>query len=185
MTNPDNSRQSMLSVPARWSALYFDIFYILCVAGVIFVVCYGIFSRQPDESVMDVAADILLRLAAVPIVAALLAFIIMRVRDFAMKTWETFRLERYNKGREDGREEGREEGIAEGLVEGRQEGREKGREEGREEGIEIGTQRAIREIRERLARREASQRGERDDWLDEILSELSENGSGERRRPRS
>ena len=171
----------MLSVPARWSALYFDIFYILCVAGVIFVVCYGIISRQPDESALDVAADILLRLAAVPIVAALLAFIIMRVRDFAMKTWETFRLERYNKGREDGREEGREEGIAEGLVEGRQEGR----EEGREEGIEIGTQRAIREIRERIARREASQRGEREDWLDEILSELSENGSGERRRPRS
>ena len=171
----------MLSVPARWSALYFEIFYILCVAGVIFVVCYGIISRQPDESALDVAADILLRLAAVPIVAALLAFIIMRVRDFAMKTWETFRLERYNKGREDGREEGREEGIAEGLVEGRQEGR----EEGREEGIEIGTQRAIREIRERIARREASQRGEREDWLDEILSELSENGSGERRRPRS
>ena len=143
----------MLSVPARWSALYFDIFYILCVAGVIFVVYYGIFSRQPDESALDVAADILLRLAAVPIVAALLAFIIMRVRDFAMKTWETFKLERYNKGKEDG--------------------------------IEIGTQRAIREIRERLAEREASERGERDEWLDEILSELSENGGGEKRRPRN
>ena len=82
-----------------------------------------------------------------------------------MKTWETFRRERYDKGREDGREEG----IA----------------EGREEGIALGTQRAIREIRERLARREASERGERDDWLDEILSELSENGAGEKRRPRS
>ena len=167
----------MLSVPARWSALYFDIFYILCVAGVIFVVCYGIFSRQPDESALDVAADILLRLAAVPIVAALLAFIIMRVRDFAMKTWETFRLERYNKGREDGMKMGREVGREEGI------------EAGREEGIEVGRgeerARVIREIRERLARREASQRGEREDWLDEILSELSENGSGERRRPRS
>ena len=82
-----------------------------------------------------------------------------------MKTWETFRMERYNKGREDGIEEGR--------------------EEGREEGIEIGTRTAIREIRERLARREESERGERDDWLDEILSELSENGGGEKRRPRN
>ena len=89
-----------------------------------------------------------------------------------MKTWETFRRERYNKGRE----EGREEGIAEGRVEGIA--------EGREEGIALGTQRAVREIRERLAQREASERGERDDWLDEILSELSENGAGEKRRPR-
>ena len=163
----------MLSVPARWSALYFDIFYILCVAGVVFVLCYGIISRQPDESALDVAADILLRLAAVPIVAALLAFIIMRVRDFAMKTWETFKRERFDSGVELGMKRGREEGIAEGIVEGRQEGREEERA------------RVIREIRERLARREASQRGEREDWLDEILSELSENGSGERRRPRS
>ena len=167
----------MLSVPARWSALYFDIFYILCVAGVVFVVCYGIISRQPDESALDLAADILLRLAAVPIVAALLAFIIMRVRDFAMKTWETFRLERYNKGREDGMKMGREVGREEGIEVGREEGIEAGREEERA--------RVIREIRERIARREASARGERDDWLDEILSELSENGGGERRRPRS
>ena len=175
----------MLSVPARWSALYFDIFYILCVAGVIFVVCYGIFSRQPDESVLDMAADILLRLAAVPIVAALLAFIIMRVRDFAMKTWETFKLERYNKGREDGMKMGREVGREEGIEVGREEGIEAGREEGIEVGRGEERARVIREIRERLARREASARGERDDWLDEILSELSENGSGERRRPRS
>ena len=150
----------MLSVPKRWSVLYFNIFGGLCAGGTTFVIYYAIVSRQPDESALDVAADILLRLAAVPIVAALLAYLIMRGRDLGMKTWETFRRERYNKGREDGRVEG----IA----------------EGREEGIEIGTQRAIREIRERLAQREASERGERDDWLDEILSELSENGSGEK-----
>ena len=165
MTNSDNSRLSMLSVPKRWGELYFAIFGGLCYGGTIFVIYYAIVSRQPDEGALDVAADILIRLAAVPIVAALLAYLIMRARDFIMKTWETFRLERYNKGREDGREEGI--------------------EEGREEGIEIGTRRAIREIRERLARREASERGERDDWLDEILSELSENGAGEKRRPRS
>ena len=165
MTNSDDSRQSMLSVPTRWRNLYFNIFGDLCAGGTTFVIYYAIVSRQPDESALDVAADILLRLAAVPIVAALLAYLIMRARDFIMKTWETFRLERYNKGREDGREEG----IAEGI----------------EEGIALGTQRAVREIRERLAQREDSERGERDEWLDEILSELSENGAGEKQRPRS
>ena len=149
MTNSDDSRQSMLSVPKRWSDLYFDIFGGLCAGGTTFVICYGIISRQPDESAWDVAANILLRLAAVPIVAALLAYLIMRGMDLALKTWETFRQERYNKGREEERAH------------------------------------LIREIRERLARREASERGERDDWLDEILSELSENGAGEKRRPRS
>ena len=140
----------MLSVPARWGELYFAIFFVLCVLGQTFVVCYGVFRPPPDADAWDIAANILLRLAAIPIVAALQAYIIMRVRDFAMKTWETFKLERYNKGREDGREEER--------------------------------ARVIGAIRERLARREASERGERDDWLDEILSELSENGGGERRR---
>ena len=167
MTNYDDDRLrlSMLSVPARWGELYFAIFFVLCVLGQTFVVCYGVFRPPPDADAWDIAANILLRLAAVPIVAALQAYIIMRVRDFAMKTWETFKLERYNKGREDGIEEGR--------VEGREEGREEERA------------RVIGAIRERLARREASERGERDDWLDEILSELSENGGGERRRPRS
>ena len=162
MTNyDDHLRLSMLSVPARWSELYFAIFFVLCVLGQTFVICYGVFRPPPDADAWDIAANILLRLAAVPIVAALQAYIIMRVRDFAMKTWETFKQERFDSGVE------------------------VGMKKGREEGIEIGTQRAIREIRERLARREASQRGERDDWLDEILSELSENGGGAGRRPRS
>ena len=151
----------MLSVPARWSELYFDIFFILCVVNSTIMVCYGVLRPEPGADALDILVTTLLRLAATPIVSALLAYIAMRVRDFAMKTWETFKLERYNKGREDGRGEGI------------------------EEGIEIGTRRAIREIRERLAEREASERGERDDWLDEILSELSENGGGERRRPRN
>ena len=152
MTNPDDSRQSMLSVPSRWSSLYFDIFFILCAAGVIFVLCYGVLRPPQNADAWDIAANILHRLAAVPVVAALLAFIIMRVRDFAMKTWETFKRERFDSGVELGMEKGREEERA----------------------------RVIREIRERLARREASERGERDDWLDEILSELSENGSREK-----
>ena len=159
----------MLSVPKRWSVLYFNIFDGLCAGGTAFVIYYGIISRQPDESAPDMAADILLRLAAVPIVSALLAYLIMRGRDLAMKTWETFKRERFESGVEVGVKRGREEGI----------------QEGREEGIEIGTQRAIREIRERLAQREASERGERDEWLDEILSDLSENGSRENQRPRN
>ena len=168
MTNPDHLRQSMLSVPARRSALYFDIFFILCAAGAVFVLCYGVLRPPQNADAPDIAANILHRLAAVPVVAALLAFIIMRVRDFAMKTWETFKQECFDSG------------VELGMKKGREEGREEGIEEGREEGIEIGTQRAISEIRERLAQREASERGERDDWLDEILSELSENGGGEK-----
>ena len=130
----------------------------------VFVLYYGAVSRQPDESVADVAAGILLRLAAVPIVAALLAYLIMRGRDWAMKTWETFKRERF------------ESGVAVGVKRGLEEGRVEGREEGREE----ERARVIREIRARLARREAAERGERDDWLDEILSELSANGSREK-----
>ena len=165
MTNSDDSRQSMLSVPTRWRDLYFDIFGGLCAVGTTSVIYYGLFRSPPDADALDIAMDMLPLMAAVPIVAALLAYLIMRGRDLAMKTWETFKRERFDSGVELGMK--------------------KGREEGREEGIEIGTRRAIREIRERLARREASERGERDDWLDEILSELSENGGGEKRRPRS
>ena len=69
------------------------------------MICYGIPSRQPDERALDVAADMLVRLAAVPIVAALLARLIMRGRDLAMKTWETFRRERFESGVEKGRED--------------------------------------------------------------------------------
>ena len=162
----------MLSVPTRWRNLYFNIFGDLCAGGTTFVIYYAIVSRQPDESALDVAADMLLRLAAVPIVAALLAYLIMRGRDLAMKTWETFKRERFESGVEVGVKRGRAEGIAEGREEGIAEGREEERAH------------LIREIRERLAQREASQRGERDEWLDEILSELSENGAGEKRRPR-
>ena len=164
MKDSDHSRQSMLSVPARWSDLYFNFFAFWCVVGEGFVIYYGIIERPPSASALGAAADIMLRLAAVPIFAALQAYLIMRARDMAMKTWETFSRERLEKGIEIGVERGREEGM--------------------EEGIEIGTQRAIREIRERLAQREASERGASDDWLDEILSDLSENGNGKSRRPR-
>ena len=153
-------RESMLSVPARWSELYFDIFAILCVLGEGFVIYYGISERPPDANAPDVAANMLLRLAAVPIVAALQAYLIMRARDLAMKTWETFRMERYNKGRVEGREEGR--------VEGRVEGREEGREEGRGD--------LAREMMELINKREP---GEGVGALYEFLSKISENGKSE------
>ena len=146
----------MLSVPERWGELYFALFGILCAVGETFVICYEIISRQPDENALDVAAAILIRLAAVPIVAALQAYLIMRGRDFIMKTWETFKRERF------------ESGVEAGVKRGREEGREEERA------------RIIREIRERRALREAAERGASDDWLDEILSELSENGGGKK-----
>ena len=101
MTNSNDSRQSMLSVPAKWSDLYFDIFVALCALGELFVVCYAILRRPPSADALDIAADILLRLAAVPIVAGLQAYLIMRARDLVMKTWERYKEERIAKGRED------------------------------------------------------------------------------------
>ncbi len=147
LTTPDDRpRQSMLSVPSNWSDLYFDIFAILCAFGEAFVICYVLLRPPPSGDALEMAADILLRLAAVPVAAGLQAFLIMKGRDLIMKTWERFAQERL--------------------------------ERGRREGVEIGTQLAVRRIRERLAQREAAERGERDDWLDEILSEISENGAG-------
>ena len=90
----------MLSVPAKWSDLYFDIFVALCALGELFVVCYAILRRPPDADALDIAADILLRLAAVPIVAGLQAYLIMRARDLIMKTWERYKEERIKQGRE-------------------------------------------------------------------------------------
>ena len=72
------------------------------------MIYYAITRRLPDADALYAAVNALLLLAAVPMVAALHAYLAMRVRDLTMKTWETFKMERYNKGREDGREEGRE-----------------------------------------------------------------------------
>ena len=104
-SNPDERRESMLSVPARWSELYFNIFTFLCVFFEGIVIYYAITRRPPDADALYVAVNALLFLAAVPMVAALHAYLAMRVRDLIMKTWETFKMERYNKGREDGRED--------------------------------------------------------------------------------
>ena len=115
------------------------------------MICYEIFSRQPDASALDVAADMLIRLAAVPIVAALLTHLIMRERDLAMKTWETFRRERFESGVEVGVKRGREEGI----------------EEGRED-----------LAREMLAFLDRQAPGEGVDALYDFLSKIGKNGNG-------
>ena len=139
----------MLSVPARWSELYFNIFTFLCVFFEGIVIYYAITRRPPDADALYAAVNALLFLAAVPMVAALHAYLAMRVRDLIMKTWETFKMERYNKGREDGREVGREEG----------------REEGRED--------LAREMMSILDKRAP---GEGVDALYDFLSKISENG---------
>ena len=114
MTNPDDRpRQSMLSVPSNWSDLYFDIFAGLCAFGEAFVICYVILRPPPSGDVLDMAANILLRLAAVPVAAALQAFLIMKGRDLIMRTWERFAQERLERGRAEGMEKGRAEGRAE------------------------------------------------------------------------
>ena len=77
-----------------------------------------------------------------------------------MKTWETFRMERYNKGRVEGREEGRLEGRVEGRLEGREEGREV----------------LAREMMELLDKRAP---GEGVDALYDFLSKISENGKSQ------
>ena len=94
----------MLSVPAKWSDLYFDIFVALCALGELFVVCYAILRRPPSADALEITADILLRLAAVPIVAGLQAYLIMRARDLVMKTWERYKQERIEQGVGRGRE---------------------------------------------------------------------------------
>ena len=82
----------MLSVPARWSELYFTIFAFICVICEGIVIYYAITRRPPDADALDVAVNIVLLLAAVPIFAALQAYLAMRGRDLAMKTWETFKM---------------------------------------------------------------------------------------------
>ncbi len=97
----------MLSVPSNWSDLYFDIFAILCALGEFFVICYVLLRPPPSGDALDMAANILLRLAAVPVAAGLQAFLIMKGRDLIMRTWERFAQERLERGRVEGREEGR------------------------------------------------------------------------------
>ncbi len=101
----------MMSVPAKWSELYFDIFAILCVIGEIFVIWYEVTRRPPEADIADVAANALARVTAVGVVAAIQAFLILKARDGILRTWEHYKQERFDRGREEGREEGSEETL--------------------------------------------------------------------------
>ena len=114
----------MMSVPAKWSELYFDVFAILCVIGEIFVIWYEVTRRPPEADIADVAANALARVTAVGVVAAIQAFLILKARDGILRTWEHYKQERFDRGLEQGREQGLEQGIEQGIEQGREQGSE-------------------------------------------------------------
>ena len=95
----------MMSVPARWSELYFDIFAVLCATEGAFLVWYEATRRSVPLDYVDIAMSIVLGIGPVGLAAAIQAFVILKVRDAAMMTWETFAARREERGRAKGREE--------------------------------------------------------------------------------
>ena len=86
----EQSRLSMMSVPARWRELYFSVFSILCVLGEIFLVWYEIYQRDAESDYLDIIMNILLDTGPVAMAAAIAAFSMMKGRDTMLSTWETF-----------------------------------------------------------------------------------------------
>ena len=103
----------MMSVPARWRELYFNVFSILCVIGEIFLVWYEIYQRDAESDYLDIIMNILLDTGPVAMAAAILAFIILKGRDAMLSTWETFARKRVERGIEIGEERERERWRAE------------------------------------------------------------------------
>ena len=95
----------MMSVPARWSELYFNIFAILCATEGTFLVWYEATRRSVPLDYVDIAMSIVLGIGPVGLAAAIQAFVILKVRDAVMMTWETFAARREERGRKKGREE--------------------------------------------------------------------------------
>ena len=113
----------MMSVPANWSELYFNLVAVLCVVEFAFLVWYEATRGEDRSDYIDVAARMLLLLGAIAASAAIQAFVALKVRDLIMMTWERYRELRFEAGREQGLEQGLEQGRREGRHEGRQEGR--------------------------------------------------------------
>ncbi len=109
MQSDDQPRPSMLSVPARWRELYFNVFSILCVLGELFLIWYEIYWRDGESDYIDIIMNILLDTGPVGVTAAILAFIMLKGRDTMLSTWETFSKKRFERGIEVGEERGREE----------------------------------------------------------------------------
>ena len=117
----------MMSVPANWSELYFNLVAVLCVVEFAFLVWYEATGGEDRSDYIDIAARMLLLLGAIAASAAIQAFVALKVRDLIMMTWERYRELRFEAGREQGLEQGREQGLEQGRREGRHEGRQEGR----------------------------------------------------------
>ncbi len=100
----DQSRPSMMSVPARWRELYFNVFSALCILGELFLVWYEIYRSDAESDYLDIIMKILLDTGPVAMASAILAFIILKGRDAMLSTWETFARKRFEQGREYERE---------------------------------------------------------------------------------
>ena len=109
----DQSRPSMMSVPARWRELYFNVFSALCILGELFLVWYEIYRRDAEFDYLDIIMNILLDTGPVAMAAAIAAFIILKGRDAMLSTWETFARKRVERGIEIGEERERERWHAE------------------------------------------------------------------------
>ena len=95
----------MMSVPGHWSELYFNIFAILCISEVSFLIWYEITHRAERSDPIGIAVSVALDSGAVGVAAAIQTFVLLKVRDLIMMTWERYKEERYEKGREEGRRE--------------------------------------------------------------------------------
>ena len=105
----------MLSIPTRWGELYFNILTILCLAEWVFLVWYKIMRRGLASDYIDVTMDAIIGIGAVGLAAAVQAFVILKVRDAIMVTWETFSQRRFEMGKEEGIEIGVERGKRQTL----------------------------------------------------------------------
>ena len=76
----------MMSVPARWRELSFNVFSILCVLGEMFLVWYEIYRRDAESDYLDIIMTILLDTGLVATASAILAFIILKGRDAMLST---------------------------------------------------------------------------------------------------
>ena len=64
----------MMSVPAHWSELYFNVFAILCVGGGLFLIWYEVIRRTEQSDHIDVAMNVMLGTGPVGLAAAIQAF---------------------------------------------------------------------------------------------------------------
>ena len=108
MRQNDDPRPSMLSVPARWRDLYFNVFSLLCIVGESFLIWHEIARRDENSDYLDIIMTIVLNTGQVGMAAAILAFIILKGRDVMLSTWETFSKKRVERGIEIGEERERE-----------------------------------------------------------------------------